>query len=137
MKKLILVATIIAFLTGCSSSPLRLVDYVDYSPLTQEGLYVSHNISPNFAYTEIGDINITLISGDKAKFDQKQGKWIAKDGQAYTRQDAFVELAKELKKVGADGIIGLQYSTIQKKNNTFFENSAANVVISGIAIKRK
>lgn len=132
MKKYILSIIIAICMFSCTSlNPcMKQAYYIDFSPFEENGLFVTPSMNAPFSYTTIGKISIELISG----YDKKD------NFVKYTHEDAIKELSDHLKKIGADGCIGLDYSYIYKKDGDGFFDPIVNgydVVINGYAIKKK
>ena len=151
MKKVLLFVFAIGLLTSCSTSaisypePYGFSTFLDYSPLTNKGIYVTESNSVSFDYKILGSVSATEVSGwvkkeKELKVANKNKKNNVDDMYAdvernqsngkYMRMspslDAAMErMANTLKEVDANGIINLK---IQWEPD--------RIIISGMAIRK-
>lgn len=132
MKKIILSAVSVLILSSCAITGPYYREYansIDYSKYSEKGFFLTESNSVSFNYTPIATVYCVIENGYVRVVDGKeyqlQGETYGsknlewKKGYADTTLD---KLYQEAKKLGADGIINLQFS-----------NNRA----SGMAIKRK
>lgn len=146
MKKIFYLLTAMAVLIFGSScnAPKHCVEtsFLDYSHLNKQGIFVTESWSVPFDYIPIGSILITEYSGSIQTTSKgvKEKKFAAslyystnKDNwKIATPSSALDTLACTIKRLGADGLIGLEI------NDTFDRNTKRQCVkISGMVIKRK
>ena len=151
MKKVLLFVFAIGLLTSCATSaisypePYGFSTFLDYSPLTNKGIYVTESNSVSFDYKILGSVSATEVSGwvkkeKELKVANKNKKNNVDDMYAdvernqsngkYMRMspslDAAMEpMANTLKEVDANGIINLK---IQWEPD--------RIIISGMAIRK-
>lgn len=151
MKKVLLFVFAIGLLTSCATSaisypePYGFSTFLDYSPLTNKGIYVTESNSVSFDYKTLGSVSATEVSGwvkkeKELKVANKNKKNNVDDMYAdvernqsngkYMRMspslDAAMErMANTLKEVDANGIINLK---IQWEPD--------RIIISGMAIRK-
>lgn len=69
MKKVLLFVFAIGLLTSCATSaisypePYGFSTFLDYSPLTNKGIYVTESNSVSFDYKILGSVSATEVSG--------------------------------------------------------------------------
>lgn len=151
MKKVLLLASIVVLMSSCVTinlpKPYTKVKLVDYSWLTNQGIFVTESNSVSFEYEAVGSVSIEISSGFEPKVKGKHVTTIEKGDDIYTTyqvnglskskwvavpatmENAFSELAYTLKENGADGIVNLKirYDHIAMRDLIY---------ISGMAIKR-
>lgn len=151
MKKVLLFVFAIGLLTSCATSaisypePYGFSTFLDYSPLTNKGIYVTESNSVSFDYKILGSVSATEVSGwvkkeKELKVANKNKKNNVDDMYAdvernqsngkYMRMspslDAAMErMANTLKEIDANGIINLK---IQWEPD--------RIIISGMAIRK-
>lgn len=149
MKKVILLIFAIGLFTSCVtpqlSEPYGFSSFLDYSPLTEKGIYVTESNSVSFDYKTIGSISVTEVHGwvKKGKEKKKSKKTVyGRDDDMYVRQErnqnagknvyvapslevAMDRMANTLNEVGANGIINLKV-----------RSEADRIIISGMAIHK-
>lgn len=151
MKKVLLFVFAIGLLTSCATSaisypePYGFSTFLDYSPLTNKGIYVTESNSVSFDYKILGSVSATEVSGwvkkeKELKVANKNKKNNVDDMYAdvernqsngkYMRMspslDAAMErMANTLKEVDTNGIINLK---IQWEPD--------RIIISGMAIRK-
>ena len=151
MKKVLLFVFAIGLLTSCATSaisypePYGFSTFLDYTPLTNKGIYVTESNSVSFDYKILGSVSATEVSGwvkkeKELKVANKNKKNNVDDMYAdvernqsngkYMRMspslDAAMErMANTLKEVDANGIINLK---IQWEPD--------RIIISGMAIRK-
>ena len=151
MKKVLLFVFAIGLLTSCATSaisypePYGFSTFLDYSPLTNKGIYVTESNSVSFDYKILGSVSATEVSGwvkkekelkvanknKKNNVDdmyadvernQSNGKYMR---MSPSRDAAMERMANTLKEVDANGIINLK---IQWEPD--------RIIISGMAIRK-
>ena len=151
MKKVLLFVFAIGLSTSCATSaisypePYGFSTFLDYSPLTNKGIYVTESNSVSLDYKILGSVSATEVSGwvkkeKELKVANKNKKNNVDDMYAdvernqsngkYMRMspslDAAMErMANTLKEVDANGIINLK---IQWEPD--------RIIISGMAIRK-
>lgn len=149
MKKAILLIFAIGLFTSCGVTtklpePYGYSSFLDYSPLTKRGIYVTESNSVSFDYQTIGSVAATEVGGWVKKKEVKEVKKTTKDREddMYAGVDrnqnagkkvhvspslnaAMERMANTLKDVGANGIINLK---VQMDHH--------RIVISGMAIRK-
>lgn len=152
MKKVyLLFVVMLLVLSACQSlpAPKSNVVVVDYTALTNQGIFVTESNSVNFSYEPIGSISIDELGGWVRENKQKRAVDIKEDyyynspnpfsgKQVYQAPDMnnmFNKLAAQLHELGANGIINLKITQTfeyQKEIKQFIHR----VTISGMAIKK-
>lgn len=151
MKKGLLLASIVALMSSCTTinlpKPYTKIRMVDYSWLTEQGIFVTESNSVSFDYEAVGSISVESSSGYEPRDKDKHVTTIEKGDGIYTTylvdswsktkfdyypaslEDMFGELNSELKEKGADGIVNfkINYDRIEGRNI---------IRITGMAIKR-
>lgn len=151
MKKVLLFVFAIGLLTSCATSaisypePYGFSTFLDYSPLTNKGIYVTESNSVSFDYKTLGSVSATEVSGwvkkEKVlKVANKNKKNNVDDMYAgvernqsngkYMRMSPSLDVAMErmantLKEVDANGIINLKIRWEPDR-----------IIISGMAIRK-
>ena len=151
MKKVLLFVFAIGLLTSCATSaisypePYGFSTFLDYSPLTNKGIYVTESNSVSFDYKILGSVSATEVSGwvkkeKELKVANKNKKNNVDDMYADVERNqsngkymrispsldaAMARMANTLKEVDANGIINLK---IQWEPD--------RIIISGMAIRK-
>lgn len=153
MKKVLFFIFAVGVLTSCATStstisypkPYGFSTFLDYSPLTNRGIYVTESNSVSFEYKTLGSVSATEVSGwikkgKEPKVANKTKKNNVDDMYAdvesnrpvgkYIRitaslDDAMERMVNTLNEVGANGIINLK---------VHFELD--RIIISGMAIRK-
>lgn len=149
MKKVLFLILAIGLFTACVTpkmpEPYGFSSFLDYSPLTDKGIYVTESNSVSFDYKTLGSVSVTEVGGwvkkgkePKATRESNKSRnddmYVGLDRNQYTGKNAYVapsfEMAMErmvntLKEVGANGIINLK---VQRESN--------RIIISGMAIRK-
>lgn len=150
MKKVyLLFSFMMIVLTACQSlpAPKSNMVVVDYSVLTNQGIFITESNSVSFPYKPIGSVSIDELGGWVRKADKKLTENMREDyyydssnssgGKQVYKQvyqgpeinDMFNKLAAQLHELGANGIINLRITQT-------FEDAKHRVTISGMAIKK-
>lgn len=152
MKKVyLLFVAMLLGLVACQSlpEPKSNMVVVDYTTLTNQGIFVTESNSVNFSYEPIGSISIDELGGWVRKENKKRMTNVREDyyynssnliagKQVYQAPDMnnmFNKLAAQLHELGANGIINLKITQTfeyQKEIKQFIHR----VTISGMAIKK-
>lgn len=149
MKKVLFLILSIGLFTACVTpkmpEPYGFSSFLDYSPLTGRGIYVTESNSVSFDYKTLGSVSATEVGGwvkkgkeqrtaresNKSKDDDM---YVGIDRNQYTGKNAYVtpsldvameRMANTLKEVGANGIINLKV-----------QSDPSRIVISGMAIRK-
>lgn len=150
MKKVILLIFAIVLFASCATTtnlypePYGFSTFLDYSPLTNKGIYVTESNSVSFDYKTLGSVSVTEVSGwikkgGKAKVAKKEknnlddmyadvesnrpvGKYMRITASL---DDAMERMVNTLNEVGANGIINLKVHT-----------ELDRIIISGMAIHK-
>lgn len=156
MKKLVFLILVVGLFTACVTpkmpEPYGFSTLLNYSPLTDKGIFVTESNSVSFDYKTLGSVSATEVGGwvkkgkkpkeKKPKATRESNKSrnddmyvdIDIDRNQYTGKYVYVapslDMAMErmvntLKVVGANGIINLKVQ---------FESD--RIIISGMAIKK-
>jgi hypothetical protein len=152
MKKGFLLASIIVLMSSCVTvhlpKPYTKIRMVDYSWLTEQGIFVTESNSVSFEYETVGSVHIEASSGFEPQNKDKHVTEIDRGDGIYTTylvdgwskskwdyipvslENMFGELAYTLKENGADGIVNfkISYDHIGQRDIAH---------ITGMAIKRK
>lgn len=127
------------------------VSFLDYSLLTDKGIFVTESNSVGFDYKAIGSIYIEIRSGANEK--QKTSRSLrdkresrddvysesSKSEITYTSatiEDALNKLSNQLTDVGANGIINLKISQVPATLITQNIFLGPGYIITGMAIKK-
>ncbi len=146
--KRILFFTAVVMLASCSTyTPM--VNFIDYSGYTDQGMFLTESNSVSFDYQPVGSINVLLYSGfaktnqQPASTETKKEK-VLSDGVYYsgnsaqskgnyqtaTIQEALRIAVQEAKSKGANGIINLSFEYVP-----YTKGSPSGWYVSGMAIK--
>lgn len=154
MKKLVFLILVVGLFTACVTpqmpEPYGFSTLLNYSPLTDKGIFVTESNSVSFDYKTLGSVSATEVGGwvkkgkkpkeKKPKATRESNKsrnddmYVDIDRNQYTGKYVYVapslDMAMErmvntLKVVGANGIINLKVQ---------FESD--RIIISGMAIKK-
>lgn len=152
MKKGFLLASIVVLMSSCTTlnlpKPYTKIRMVDYSWLTEQGIFVTESNSVSFDYLAVGSISVESSSGYEPTSKNKNVTAIENGDGIYTTyltdtwskrakfeyypvslEDMFGELNRELKEKGANGIVNfkIDYDRIKDRNI---------VRITGMAIRK-
>jgi hypothetical protein len=149
MKKLVFLILVVGLFTACVTpkmpEPYGFSSFLDYSPLTDKGIFVTESNSVSFDYKTLGSVSATEVAGwvkkgkepktirnlDKNREDDM---YIGTDKNQYTGRNVYVaanvDMAMEriistLQEIGANGIINLKV-----------QGDSHQITISGMAIKK-
>ncbi len=149
MKKLVFLILVVGLFAACVTpqmpEPYGFSTLLNYSPLTDKGIFVTESNSVSFDYKTLGSVSATEVGGwvkkgKKPKATRESNKsrnddmYVDIDRNQYTGKYVYVapslDMAMErmvntLKVVGANGIINLKVQ---------FESD--RIIISGMAIKK-
>ena len=158
MKKCLLLITSVLVFASCATTqkpaPFTPVSMLDYSLLTERGIFVTESNSVGFDYETIGSVLIQGYGG-YVKHNDKKGKrerivtqddyYIHDEGFPITKGkyqyiepslvDAMITLGDYLKDVGANGIINIKVTVMPEDINDD-TNNKDKIVITGMAIRR-
>lgn len=155
MKKVyLLFSFMMIVLTACQSlpAPKSNMAVVDYSVLTNQGVFITESNSVSFPYKPIGSVSIDELGGWVRKADKKRTEYMREDyyssssssgGRQVYKQvyqapeinDMFNKLAAQLHELGANGIINLRITQTFEYSKEV-KQSIHRVTISGMAIKK-
>ena len=149
MKKLVFLILTIGVFTACVTpkmpEPYGFSSFLDYSPLTNNGIYVTESNSVSFDYKTVGSVSVTEVGGSvkkgkEPKTTRKPNKsnsddmYVGIDKSQYTGKNVYVtpsldvameRMANTLKEFGANGIINLKVQW-----------DSSRIIISGMAIRK-
>lgn len=151
MKKVLFFILAIGLFTSCATStisypePYGFSTFLDYSPLTNKGIYVTESNSVSFDYKTLGSVSATEVSGwvkkekelrvanknkknnvDDMYADIESNRPVGKYIPITASLDVAMErMANTLKEVGANGIINLKVQW-----------DSSRIIISGMAIRK-
>nr|DAW09132.1 MAG TPA: Selenium binding protein, Selenium-Binding Protein [Caudoviricetes sp.] len=149
MKKLVFLILVVGLFAACVTpklpEPYGFSSLLDYSPLTDKGIFVTESNSVSFDYEALGSVSATEVGGwvkkgkePKATRESNKSRnddmYVDIDRNQYTGKYVYVapslDMAMErmvntLKVVGANGIINLK---VQVESD--------RIIISGMAIKK-
>lgn len=139
MKKILIILSIWFFASCATYSPV--VNFLDYSAYTQEGIFLTESNSVSFRYEPVGSISVLLYSGyaisrqsmkkeNKPEDDIYYNSPISSNYQNATIQEALRLTVEKAKSQGADAVINLKYQYIQA-----FKNVPSGWYVSGMAVK--
>lgn len=148
MKKLLFLIVSVFMFSSCGvykPAPKSFIGVMDYSTLTQQGIFVTESNSVSFDYEPIGSIvaeetggwvykNDTPMNQDP-KDDYYIGSHNKKIYQAPNVQVAFANLASRLKDINANGIVNLKVVSTLELDQTS-KLSVQKITITGMAIRK-
>lgn len=149
-KKIVLLLFSIAILSACGTvnlpKPQSNIGLIDYSGLTQKGIFVTESNSVNFDYEAIASVYIEEIGGWVRKDgkpdsdDPKSDYYINSSARKKTYekpnlQEVFKKLVEQLKEQKANGIINLRIS-FATETIVPGQVYADKIIISGMAIRK-
>ena len=146
MKKILMICFLAVMLASCQTylpSPVYIPGGVDYSALTDRGIFVTESNSVSFDYEPIGSVYVNAYGGWVRKDgkpredDSKEDYYILgssskKVYQLPSYEECFIRLAEKLNEMGANGIINLKFNW----SKSVFDQTIDNLYISGMAIKK-
>lgn len=127
MKKLLSLLLFAIILSSCGTlpKPQSNVGTIDYTPLIKEGIYITESNSVNFDYTAVGSVIAT-----------EKGGWVNETVKRPYVEDAFKNIIKELKRIGANGIINLSITSSVELSEDILSKAYVSVItVKGMAIK--
>ena len=127
MKKLVFLILVVGLFTACVTpkmpEPYGFSTLLNYSPLTDKGIFVTESNSVSFDYKTLGSVSATEVGGWVKKGKKPKA---TRESNKSRNDDMYVErMVNTLKVVGANGIINLKVQ---------FESD--RIIISGMAIKK-
>lgn len=146
MKKWILPLFLIVALTSCTTvnvpAPKQYATCIDYSFLTQQGIFVSESNSVNFDYEPLGSLYVECLGGWVKKKhkdgDVMEDIYMATPGSVMylkpTIEEAYQLVLSEIKKLRANGVINLKISTLSEYNSTY-KVTVDKIIITGMCIR--
>lgn len=145
----------VLILSSCSVSlptPKSTVFVIDYSALTQKGIFVTESNSVSFDYEAIGSVVAEETDGwvkqsllkDKEKQPRKVYQDEYYDDSQYSSRGknvfipadlnaALQNLGEQLIEIGANGIINLKIEYVKVP---YVKSSLNSIIVSGMAIKK-
>lgn len=149
MKKLLLYSTFIVLLSGCATVrpvPKSIAIVIDYSILTNKGIFVTESNSVSFDYEAVGSVFIEETGGwiDKnvkmSSNNQNDDSYYNPSGgskiyESPSLQMSFNNLADKLESIGANGIINLNITSSSELNRAY-NVYVEKITITGMAIKK-
>lgn len=133
MKKLLPLFALVLLITSCTTTipPYSGYLFLDYSPLTSSGIFVSESNSVNFEYTPLGSILVTARGGGKiSHYGSPSDASAIGKFNSIDFKDVAELLKYELLRNGANGIINLKIVYLPKDNT-----QGSGYTITGMAIK--
>ena len=149
MKKILLSFFCAIVLSSCATylpAPKSVIGMVDYSGLTNRGIFVTESNSVSFDYEPIGSIYVEEVGGWIRKdgkpdsVDPKEAYYVNSSSskkvyQAPDIQTVYVKLANKLKEVNANGLINLKITSTSEFNQ-LSKTTVGKIVITGMAINK-
>ena len=158
MKKcLLLIVCVLAFASCATQKPMppfTTASLLDYSILTERGIFVTESNSVGFDYETVGSVLVKGYGGYVKKASKKEKRerivtqddyYIHDEGFPITKGkyqyiepslvDAMITLGDYLKDVGANGIINIKVTVMPEDINDD-TNNKDKIVITGMAIRR-
>jgi hypothetical protein len=148
MKKFLFYSALIVLLGACASVrpvPKSVATVIDYSPLTQQGIFVTESNSVSFDYEAVGSVFIAELGGWVRKNgkapsgDPKEDYYLSsankKVYQSPSLEVAFKNLTEKLKAMDANGIVNLKIST-SLELDLIYKVHVDKITITGMAIKK-
>jgi len=156
MKKCLLIIACVLFFASCATTqkpaPFTTVSMLDYSLLTERGIFVTESNSVGFDYETIGSVLIQSYGGYVSNKKKKRERIVTQDdyyihneGIPITKGkfqyvepslvDAMITLGDYLKDVGANGIINIKVTVMPEDINDD-TNNKDKIVITGMAIRK-
>ena len=155
MKKVLFLLFCISFFSSCSVSlptPKSTINVVDYSILTEKGIFVTESNSVNFEYEAIGSVIAEETDGwvkqSQLKNKEKQFRKIYQDEYYEDYQhisfgkrvfvpadlnNVLQNLGEQLINMGANAIINLKIDYVKTPYN---KTSLNTIIVTGMAIKK-
>lgn len=127
MKNKLYIIILSILTASCATLPMpeSYIGVVDYAPLIKDGIFVTESNSVSFNYTAVGSIVAT-----------EKGGWINGNEVRPSTDNAFKNISKELKRVGANGIINLiVMRSVELSGDLLSKTYVPVVTIKGMAIK--
>lgn len=147
MKKWILPLFLIVALTSCTTvnvpAPKQYATCIDYSFLTQQGIFVSESNSVNFDYEPLGSLYVEC-SGGWVKKNRKDGTemqdiYMASPNSVEylpaTVDDAYQLVLSEIKKLRANGVINFKISSVNEYLSSY-QVTVNKIIITGMCIRK-
>lgn len=149
MKKVLFLILAIGLFTACVTpkmpAPYGFSSFLDYSLLTDKGIYVTESNSVSFDYKTLGSVSVTEVGGwvkkgKEPKNTRKSNKsgdddmYVGIDKSQYTGKNLYVtpsidvameRMANTLKEIGANGVINLKVQL-----------DSHRIIISGMAMRK-
>lgn len=148
MKKILLLSFCAIVLSSCATylpAPKSIIGMVDYSGLTNRGIFVTESNSVSFDYEPVGSIYVEEVGGwirqdgkpnsVDPKADYYVGSNSKKVYQAPDIQAVYVKLAQKLKEVNANGLINLKITSTSQFDQ-LSKTTVGKIVITGMAINK-
>lgn len=148
MKKLLFLVVSVFMFSSCAvykPAPKSFIGVVDYSTLTQQGIFVTESNSVSFDYEPIGSIvaeetgGWVYKNGKPMNQDPKDDYYIGSSSkkiyQAPDVQVAFANLASRLKEINANGIVNLKVVSTMEID-LVSKLSVQKITVTGMAIHK-
>lgn len=148
MKKILLLSFCTIALSSCATylpAPKSVIGMIDYSGLTNRGIFVTESNSVSFDYEPIGSIYVEEVGGwirkdGKPNFvDSKDDYYVGSSSkkvyQAPDIQAVYVKLSNKLKDVNANGLINLKIISTSEFDQ-LSKTTVGKIVITGMAINK-
>ena len=144
--KLLLIMPILA-LASCTTvnvpAPKQYAATIDYTYLSQKGIFVTESNSVSFDYEPLGSLYVECLGGWVKKKhkdgDVMEDIYMANPGSVMylkpTIEEAYQLVLSEIKKLRANGVINLKISTVSEFNSTY-KVTVDKIVITGMCIRK-
>lgn len=143
------IAMICLAFSSCKTQQFGYVaTYLDYTPYSEQGFFLTELNSVPFDYTPIGSMTVTEYSGKDTTYTPERTNSsflmddiyariertkVSKDWRFASAETAIAEIVARSKKAGGDGLVALTITTIVDPKS----NLIVSVTVSGMIIKRK
>ena len=142
MKKLFITLFIALILSSCASfKAYTVVDYIDYSVFSQNGIFATELSSVNFDYRAIGSLSVRMYNGTVKKEQtierEKRGDDLysgtSKNSWKTTiPEEIYQKVCDEIRSKGGNGIVNMKLSLIPMDKN----NPRGGLMVSGMVIRK-
>lgn len=144
MRNVILFCICLFVLASCKTlappMPVKQSVHIDYSYLTNQGIFVTESNSVSFDYEACGSLYVECVGGWVTKkqavdmqdiYIQKSGKYVYVPA---TIEDAFNLVLDELKALNGNGVINLRITPVSEYSALYNVNMN-KIYITGMVIK--
>lgn len=118
-----------------------MVDYIDYSIFSQNGIFATELGSVNFDYQSIGSISIRMYNGtvkkEQTSSHDRNGDDLYSNNSQRTFKTAlpdeiYQKVCDEIKAKGGNGIVNMKLSLIPTSKN----DPRSGLMVSGMVIRK-